>query len=55
MYVTSVCDGFMIEIYGFMRTFLVRAAHVAIAMEDFEDRRWNGTGGNALYQTTQLR
>ena len=40
MYVTSVCDGFMIEIYGFMRTFLARATHGAIAMEDLEDRRW---------------
>ena len=54
MYVTSVRDEFMIEIYGCMHTFLACAAHVAIAMEDLEDRRRNGTGGNALHHTTQL-
>ena len=53
----SVRNGLMIEIYRFMhslRTFLACATHVAIAMEDLEDRRRNGTDGNALHHTTQL-
>ena len=45
MYVCMyVCNGFTIEIYGFMhslRTFLARASHDAIVMEieDSENRR----------------
>ena len=44
MYVCMyVCNGFMIEIYGFthsLRTFLARAAHDAeVEVEDSEDRR----------------